>query len=473
MPAAAYTTMTISDSTATADLVDGVNYQLLKHSYAPAIAARRRMNMAARQPFVNAIEGIKVDIKGADRAETLANLAKLTELLDRAERWEAGDQIDPVIYAIQPQGSVLADPLRAIILGRPPNSAGVILPADFNDLLVIDRIEGVVIQFIRRGLLIDEAESGVTAAAAANPTIREATFADSATIPSPVTVRITGWSDTEHTTIDSPSLLIITSEKEDIYLLEAEDMSPEADWAIFDDSANAASGGDVLRYTADDTDEYSSDEHGIDAASFNLNTEEVGIYAMIRGHATKDFVLWAETASYVVSSAQRTHPFVVAAGSYTSPTPVFLGTVVQRRGHRTVRLVARALDATGSPTLDVDRLVLVAMKSTTYIIQLGIMYLSFPFISETPSNVRIKIDPAALTDSRPFVGYEEISGEVLNPSEADVAYQGDGAIYLPGPTIATHWMGKRSAKWVCTDSGGDPTQVGLSAVRAKAYLSPR
>lgn len=470
MPAA-YSALQITDGTITANLVDGTNYQLLERSFPPAIAGRRQLNLAGRGPYVDVVERVRFDVRGADRATTLANLQKLSTLLDYAERWAAGDEISPVKFKIQPQGSTITNPLQAVILGRPPNSAGVILPPDFNDLLVISRIEGVEIQFIRRGLLIDVAESAVTVAAAANPVVQEATFASSAAIPSPVVVRVGGWTDTSHLTIETPSVLFIAAEKEDIFIVQAEAMDT-TNWTEVTDTTNDASGGKILRYTAPDTAEHSSDDYEVAAADFNRSTAEIGIYAMIKGHATIDFILQAETTSYVFNSAQRTPPFVVEAGSYTSPTPVYLGSVHQRRGHRFVRLVARALDATGSPTLNIDTLVLVALKPSTHIIQLGEMFLSSPFISQSPSNVRILVDPAPLTDFAPFVGYQEISGEVASPSEADVEYQGDGAVYMAGSTIAVLWYGKRSAKWVDTDASGDPTQVTLNVVRSKGYLTP-
>jgi hypothetical protein len=325
------------------------------------------------------------------------------------------------------------------------------------------------LQFVRRGLLVGAAEENITVDSSDNPAIKEATFADNHPIPSPVRLIINGWLDTEHLIIESPSVLFVTAESQDLYIIEAEGMTA-TNFTSVDESANDARGGNALRFTAPDTDEYASGNHTVNGASFNLDTEEIGIYAMIRGNATKDFLLSAETASYTFNSGQRTRsPFIVPAGDYNTPTPVFLGSIAQRRGHNFIRLIAQALDATGSPTIHIDYLVLVALKSTSYVFQFGEMYLSSPFIGTSPAAVSIVVDPQPLAALAPFVGYMESSED----NEADVDYRGDGSVYMPGDTIATLWMGKRGPDWVDTDDGGDPTEIGMTVVRSKGYLTPQ
>lgn len=470
MPAA-YTTMTLSDGTTTADLVDGVNYQLLLRSYAPTLAGRRRMNMAGRTPYVPAAESITIYVRGTDGATCLANQAKLVQLLDQAERFTAGDQIPPVLYTIQPQGSVLTDPLQSMVYGRASGSSGVNLPMTYNDKLFLYEIGPVQINFVRGGLLIAPPQASITAAdVSPNPTIREVTFTSSHAIPSPIKVQIIGWEDTEHPTIESPSMLFITAEKEDLLIIEAETLTA-TNFTSETDAGNNPSGGNVLEFTAPDSDEYFSGGHTVDSATFNLDTEEIAVYAMLRGHATEDFFLWAESASYVFNSAARTRdPFVVAAGEYTSPLPVHLGNLIQRQGHHYVRLVAQwAIDNGGTPTMHIDYIVLVAMKSTTYIYQLGDMYLSSPFIDSTPSNVSILIDPRPLTSRAPFVGYTESSAD----NEAEVDSRGDGSLFMPGQTIASLWMGRRGTDWVDVNAADFPTPVGMRATRSLAYLAPQ
>src|SRR5687768_3204848 len=206
MPAA-YTTMTLGDGATTADLVDGVNYQLLLRSYAPTLAGRRRMNMAGRKPYATVVESITLYIRGTDGASCLANAAKLAQLLDQAERFTAGDNVPPVLYTIQPQGSVLDDPLQSMVYGRPAGTpSGVNLPMTYNDKLFRFEIGPVTIQFVRDGLLIAPPEALITdASVSPNPTIREVTFASSHAIPSPVRLQIIGWDDSTHISIASPS----------------------------------------------------------------------------------------------------------------------------------------------------------------------------------------------------------------------------------------------------------------------------
>lgn len=465
---AAYTTLKIYDPTDTADLVDGVNFQLLYRSFAPVVAGRRRMNLANRGPYVDVVERITITIVGSTGAAALANLSTLSELLDRAERFAAGDQLDPVLYQIQPQGSALDDPLAALILGRPPNAPSINLPVSFNEKLFRYEISPVELQFVRRGLLVGTAENTINVTAAANPTIREATFASHHPVPSPVRLTVTGWSESEHLNVEAPSVLFIAAESQDLLIIEAEGLT-ETNFTSVDQSSNKASGGNVLRFTAPDTDEHISGDYEIDSADFNRDTEEIAVYAMLKGHASKDFLVWVETASYVFNSAYRTRsPFIVAAGEYTTPTPVYLGSLAQRRGHQFIRLIVQALDSTGSPTIDIDYLVLVALKSTTYVLQLGEMWLSSPFI-DTGANVSIVIDPQPLAALAPFVGYRETS----NSNEAELDSQGDGSLYMPGDTLATLWMGKRGNFWVDTEADNTPTSVGMTVTRSPGYLTPQ
>lgn len=645
--AALYTVLEITTTAATgkrnvtktANLVDGANYTLIDGGWAPRVPPRLINLLGGRGAYEEPEERLEVNVFGPTGALALANLAKLSQLLDQAEAWNAGDNVAPVYCRLQPQGSLMADPLRAVITGRGEASNLLEMPVSFNDKLMIYEIGPVSVNFERRPLWLLDAYSildllansgfevnttgwsavspsvisrsdlqayngqysmliesggvatqatalssvmaitnqtyrlsahmynddlpaaatltltvrwsggaqatastvlivgvaaditgvwkrfsgvftpdfadrtqaealvgaatGVTAPgqglfvdalmfkagaddsnwhppagdtltrsgiSGPNPVVQSVTFLPAEVeggAMQPVKVAIGGFTDTSHLNI-FPSTLVVAAAAKDIHIAEAESMTATGYTSVAD-SANHARGGSVLRYTGSVTTERASGTLAISATDFNRDTEEVMILANVRNASGKSFKVVGQTFSYVANSGQDTEPFVVNGTDFTTPKLIALGTVSQKRGHKSFRLLVTALDATGSPLLDIDYVVFVAIKPTTYVVGLGEMFLSSPFVAASPSNVSIVVDPQPLTGHGPFVGYVESSAG----NEADVSYEGDAALAIDGLSVAALWLATRGVHWVDTTAASVVTTVSLTVTRWLSYLTPQ
>src|SRR5688500_12662172 len=111
----------ITDDSLTADLVFNIVNQTFgveDGAWAPAVSPLRRSVLGGRGPYETTVEEIRVSVFGSSVAATLSNLGTLAELLHRADRWGAGENIAPVRIEFQPGGGSPGRPLHSLILGR-------------------------------------------------------------------------------------------------------------------------------------------------------------------------------------------------------------------------------------------------------------------------------------------------------------------------------------------------------------------
>ena len=110
MPAATYSSLTISNSGASlsAVLTDSTNYQLLVGKWSPSIAGEKPADVGGR-PYNRVVETIDLLVTGTSAANALENLEKLVRLLKLAEQWRydkakgVGDS--PTLMQWEAQGS--------------------------------------------------------------------------------------------------------------------------------------------------------------------------------------------------------------------------------------------------------------------------------------------------------------------------------------------------------------------------------
>lgn len=190
MPAAV-TELKLTDGTVTADLVDFDNYSLAYKSWAPAVAQKKK-SKAGGSPYRDVVEEIELIVRGSTAAVALANLEKLTELLDQAYEWKRGAIVDPVVMQVLIQGSSLAAAQEAAVLGPVDMDDVLQLPVTFNDMIHQFEIEGVTLRFLRRGELLGPTESE-SSSSSANPAILTASsFTDDLKVASPIDITIGG-----------------------------------------------------------------------------------------------------------------------------------------------------------------------------------------------------------------------------------------------------------------------------------------
>jgi len=453
-------------------ITDNTAYNLLAEGFAPAVAGRRQSVIAGYGPFNEVEESFPVEAQGADAATARSNARTLARLIDLAERWSDGDLVDPTLYKITPHGSTTA--LAGIVTGRADRNQNLLeMPVTYTDHLQLNNasIGPIRLRFVRHGLLLEIApESKVTSAAANNPIVQNVTLASNHPTECPIDVYIHGFSDSSHLIIHE-STLIVAADNLHIGLIEAENCAPATGYTSVADSANKASGGNVLRYTATVTTERQSAAYAI-PGTFAKSTETIAIFARIKNRdASASFKLKAVTTGYssLGNSDQETEPFTVDSTYYNVHKTVFLGYVTQRDGHQYISFKTQASTTDGTPTLDIDYVVLLAIKPTSYVIRIDQKYIDSAFTGGGPSNVNIVVTQDNLVGQRPKIGYEE---DNLG-STAYVGYRGDAAIYIAGQEVAALWIGGNEGYWVdVNQSTTAVTQVTLKVQRTLGYLLP-
>lgn len=454
-------TLAISDGTTTIDLA-GSNFHLLWGRWSPRIA-RRRTSELAGQPYTDVAEEMALRITGSSTANILARLGDLVKLLDQAELWQAGENVEPVLLEYLAEGGGVS--LQAPILG-----GEVTLPRAFDalsgDVGLGSLDDPIILKFSRRGLWADSDFYSITGTAVENPGVMVANLAENADYPSPIRVEPGGWTGDDHDNVPA-GFVVVAAAETDIFVVEAETLTASG-WTAVADAANKARSGSVLRFTAGDGEINYSGTYTVDSGDFNNETPLVGVFACVRNNSNDDFLVRAETTSYVMGSGQITdaHPVL---GSDNDPQWLFLGILNQAQGHYYLRLSGQCAAGDGSQTLDVDAMVLVAMRPGTYVYKLNsIDSLAAPFVTVSSATIRLLIDPQHLERPVPFVGYTESAGN----KRADVGYQGDGGTYLAGSQVAAIWLGTRDNYWRCVTNGGDVTELSLRVMRRKGFLAP-
>ena len=124
------TILQLTDGTRTASL-KGSDFQVMEEGWAPKVAGRRRSTLGGGGPYADVVEDIWVHVLGTSVDDALENLALLTELLDQAERWKAGEPVAAVRLQYQPDGAAAL--VECVILGMADSdTTAVTLPATFN-----------------------------------------------------------------------------------------------------------------------------------------------------------------------------------------------------------------------------------------------------------------------------------------------------------------------------------------------------
>lgn len=139
-----YTSLVLTDGTATLSLQDGTNYALM--SWSPEVARPRRSTIGNRCPYEDVEETISLSILGATPAAVMSNLIALEKMLTQAEQYARGDNVAAVTIQAEPQG-VTAGAWKALVL-----RGSIDLPSDWADNLVQAAITGVTLRVQRRGL---------------------------------------------------------------------------------------------------------------------------------------------------------------------------------------------------------------------------------------------------------------------------------------------------------------------------------
>jgi hypothetical protein len=445
--------LTITDGTTTANLVDGINYDLVDRGWAPGVAALRKSTLGGYGPYENVVEEITVNIYGATAAQCLENLATLSQLLDQAERWNRGEQVAAVRLTCQPTGSTLDDPLECVILGRVDQQPVMGLPVVFNDKLKIDIFEvpDVRLRFVRRGLWLEAAETPATSAAVTNPGIATVTYASTATVSSPAKMELTFPTDGAVTQY----MLLYANNAARIVFVEAENMAGYQFTSVAD-AAKIARGGSVLRYTPTDL---LSTSAGWVALSTLTTCRRMAVWAAVRNNSGS--ATWNVRARLTSGTSNPTYygPEVKIDASSTDPRIVFLGMIAMPTYPAYLNVYVRASTITGPPTLDIDYFAL--LDTTDEMAGAIVANLS----GSGSSGTAIIVDARPLTDPTPVVT-KSVSAGV-----AEMSYLGNGYMSINGTYLSAAFLAVESTYW-CSQTTGVADTFTLTGTRWKARTTP-
>lgn len=353
--------MTISsivlfDGVATATLTDGTNYALTQKGWAPAACGLRPGRGGGRGPYDDVEEQLTIDIIGTSMTTLLSNHIKLVQLLDRAARWWRGDALGsgPVLLRVTMTGGSAHE---AIVIG-----GEIRAPANYADLLNGFELEKATLRLVRRGRWLNTSPDGVqTSAAAAVANLMSVSGLSDLVTTSPVgNFWLAGFSPSA-TPIIAAGYLATTDEAA---ALTIQNMSTAtaANYTTQADSANLPRGGtNVLRYTPPDSFPIQS---GTITGIVASQVCPVAILAVCRNnHASRVFQIRANLGNKAGVLASTPYQPVLPGGNV--PQIVRLGIVRHPYAWDRLSITCQVDSNTGSPTLDIDYLVLVSLRNET------------------------------------------------------------------------------------------------------------
>ena len=151
-----YAILRLTDGQQTIDFLDETHYALQEGGWAPSIATRDRGLLGGRGFYVDVPETVTINVFGENNFGVA--LTNITAMLDQADAWAEGEDVDPVVLEVQIQNSLLDEPLRSIVISKDGDAPFLSTPSSFSDMLLVYEIEGMSISFMRRGMLLSPGE---------------------------------------------------------------------------------------------------------------------------------------------------------------------------------------------------------------------------------------------------------------------------------------------------------------------------
>ena len=454
----------ITDGTTTIDLLgnDATNdFNLLASEWAPSVA-NRKVSSFGGDLYETATESLPLYARSTATAATiLENLDTLARLMNQARQWNMGANVAPVIIRYSPNSST--DYLQAVILGPPDSGSGVILPPTFSDDLYQNVVDGVILQFRRRGEWLGDASAGSAGTSGTPPAKQFVNFSGSITNASPTDLTISITSNLNEILPDSIYLLMGRDNM--MHVFDAQSMTLSGFTSVAD-SANNASGGSVLRYTPTDTTVKRTNASPV-ASSYSGRINSV--FVNVRNNsASTSFWIRAVTNDFYGGTPT---PWVEIMPS-TGPKWLNLGLlIIKRSGLAQMLFEVRATAASG--TLDIDQGAYIALDTEQTLVQhwfpqaptssftgqTWIFKLEYLKLSSPQANNRMQRH----SGGTPLDRYQPYSGTSVFYSSNDqitVSILATGPSYLP-----TSW------RW--TNPSGSLVSMSATAERRAAYLVPR
>lgn len=454
----ATTSVKIMDSSATTPaLVAAMNYRLSYGGWSPKIAQRNKSPFGL--PYLAVVEEMTIDIKGSTPDQVLNKLQTLNALLDQGERWYNNEIVAPVFLRYQLKGSALSTYLKDTIIGGYANGQSaemVTVPNDFNVLGEIYFLKGVQLKFWRRiGTWLGESESQ-SLSNQSQRSIMQHTWTSAAPTLSPLDLKI--YVDTAPGSSPQSGFVIVTHDETYLSFVNGETLGG----AATADAANNSVGGNVGRFTCSTTQQEGFKE--LFTENF-YQCEYVAVYATVRNNsATDDVYLQANVnfTNYPILAPE------IKIDKSASPVPqaVFLG-VFPTGGRQPFHVGIYYRSLAGTPTVDVDQMLVVGINRATNIIALP------SFKINNSAALSLNILTRILLEPQPEICYLV---PALGTFEERLTWSGSAFCFHGGHATKTKTalvvFATQGAKWQITTAANAACLVNTTLTRYKAYLVP-
>jgi hypothetical protein len=465
MPAANMTLQIVSGGT-TFDFLDGVNNMLQDGGWSPSTSFLRKSRLG---PIYEPMrEKIKFNVFSTTQDAIFTSIDTLSDLLDQATRWTQNKNVAAVVLKYQPKGSNLSQPLQAII--RDNGGTNIINPASFNDLLMVNEVNGVEASLIRDGQWLAGPINDGTAVGNSGDVITCSISNTIGTSPphSSLSLALGSWSTTNVATI-YPGFLFVAGTTDGseagIKVLEADALGASGAFTVVNDSANNAHGTNVLRYTPTGT---TFVRKTIGDVSWTSG-RRLGIYATVRNNnTTTNYQIRAGYTKDPAASYSYVQTGIKNIPSTTSfPQVLFIGTLtVPNVQYGRLFIDIAASQAIGS--LDIDEFVIIALDDdTSGVIGHDVMQLFTIWGSGVNVNMEVKqndlVKPYPTFWIRQTTAQDGIN---ITPSSDLRLRLGSGSIY-------TLWLTTSGARWRFSTAAGALQNFTVTPTHYNAYLTPR
>lgn len=464
MPAATYSTLTLTNGSLSAILTDATNYSLLVESWAPSVAGEKPGAMGGR-PYNRVVESVSLVVTGTSSANALENLEKLIRILKLGEQWRyakakgVGDS--PTTMSWEAQGSSEGT-WKSLVLGRPDPSRNYIsLPVSFNEQLNLFQIEGVELEFLREGELLGTLSSPVAAATGASGDKLTTTYAADWTIPGPVAAILADIGGANAPDLQE-SYFFLSHAAADIQVIEAE-TATGGGTVVNEDANNARGTAGVNALELDGSTSYQSITLALPASITHKN---MAIYAVMRND---DIASGANWRFYVESLNEGVVNDVTWVStldaSSDEPRPHFFGSVDSSLDlHTDIKLYYASDIADGPPTLTIDYFVCIGLDNPVN----RVIHLVPPTGVSLVTD--FTINPRQLTGLSPYISVTNASAQVFTiPWD-----HGDAYCLSSGTSLTALWLAPSGAKWRWSQSGGTLiSNLSFSGLRQRCVLIPR
>lgn len=427
----------------------GATYQALS-DWQPKVAKRIRHKLGG-VVYQNAVETLPVRVKGTSVPTCLAALYYLSAVLDQAALWHESQGVDAesVLFQYQPDGSALASPQQAPVLGVPEGSPDLMSLRPRFDRTVGAYAVLVDLQFVRHGRWLGPSEQESLTSQSVSG-IKTVTFTDDLAIASPLTFTYSGFT----ATVPMHGYFLATNDAAKLAKIEAESGSGGSS------SVNAnASGGTVMRYSSSSgaTTATGPTFSAAQATAFK-RVHIFGLIQAVSGGVSNPFEWTATPRLNLAGGAQVAGRPVTFEVSQNVKKWHYLGTVWSKSNPSSFSITYTPQDTTTN-YMDVDYYLLLADDEAAQVIRIDNGVLSF-----ASSGADFVIADNSLVGPAPLVYTEEGSTRVY------VDYGGNGRMNFSGDTVvfaACVTSQLSSSLW------GYSNTVGIDVDRLPASLVPR